>query len=68
MSGHGRGVHPLAVVAPRSRAEAPNDGLPEHLAEEFAKRQLPDRFELVSAIRVPATGRLNKLGCGEVRG
>ena len=56
------GERPLAVVALRDGAEASADDLREHLAQEFAKWQLPDRFEFVSAIPCTATGKLKKTG------
>jgi len=34
--------------------------LREHLAQEFAKWQLPERFEFVAAIPCTATGKFKK--------
>ena len=34
--------------------------LREHLAQEFAKWQLPDRFEFVATIPCTATGKFKK--------
>ena len=41
------GERPLAVVSLRAGAEASPNELREHLAQEFAKWQLPDRFEFM---------------------
>jgi fatty-acyl-CoA synthase len=54
------GERPLAVVLLRAGAEASADELREHLAKEFAKWQLPDRFEFVTAIPCTATGKFKK--------
>lgn len=54
------GERPLAVVLPREGAEVSADALREHLAEDFAKWQLPDRFEFVTAIPCTATGKFKK--------
>ena len=54
------GERPLAVVSLCAGAEASPDELREHLAQEFAKWQLPDRFEFVAAIPCTATGKFKK--------
>lgn len=54
------GERPLAVVALRDGAEASTDALRAHLASEFAKWQVPDRFEFVEAIPCTATGKFKK--------
>lgn len=54
------GERPLAVVALREGSEASADQLREHLAQEFAKWQLPDRFEFMSALPCTATGKFKK--------
>ncbi|MBY0289259.1 MAG: long-chain fatty acid--CoA ligase [Mycobacteriaceae bacterium] len=54
------GERPLAVVALRAAAEATADELRDHLAREFAKWQLPDRFEFVATIPSTATGKFKK--------
>jgi fatty-acyl-CoA synthase len=54
------GERPLAVVSLRDGTSASPDDLREHLAREFAKWQLPDRFEFVAAIPCTATGKLKK--------
>jgi fatty-acyl-CoA synthase len=54
------GERPLAVVSLCAGGEASPDELREHLAQEFAKWQLPDRFEFVAAIPCTATGKFKK--------
>ena len=54
------GERPLAVVSLREGAHACADELREHLAQEFARWQLPDRFEFVEAIPCTATGKFKK--------
>ncbi len=54
------GERPLAVVVLREGEEAGPDALREHLAGEFAKWQLPDRFEYVDALPRTATGKFKK--------
>jgi fatty-acyl-CoA synthase len=54
------GERPLAVVSLCAGAEASPDELREYLAQEFAKWQLPDRFEFVAAIPCTATGKFKK--------
>ena len=54
------GERPLAVVVLRDGAEATPDELREHLANHFAKWQLPDRFEFVQEIPRTATGKFKK--------
>lgn len=54
------GERPLAVVSLRPGAVASAAELREHLALEFAKWQLPDRFEFVAAIPCTATGKFKK--------
>jgi fatty-acyl-CoA synthase len=54
------GERPLAVVTLREGAHASADELREHLAEEFAKWQLPDCFRFVDAIPCTATGKFKK--------
>ena len=54
------GERPLAVVSLRAGAETSAQELREHLAQEFAKWQLPDRFEFVAAIPCTATGKFKK--------
>ena len=54
------GERPLAVVSLCSGAEASPSELREHLAQEFAKWQLPDHFEFVATIPCTATGKFKK--------
>ena len=54
------GERPLAVVSLRAGAKASADELRAHLAQEFAKWQLPDRIEFVAAIPTTATGKFKK--------
>lgn len=54
------GERPLAVVSLCDGALASADELREHLAQDFAKWQLPDRFEFVEAIPCTATGKFKK--------
>ncbi|MGH3676491.1 MAG: long-chain fatty acid--CoA ligase [Mycobacterium sp.] len=54
------GERPLAVVSLRANAETSADELREHLAQDFAKWQLPDRFEFVAQIPCTATGKFKK--------
>jgi len=54
------GERPLAVVMFRDGAEASPDELREHLSSEFAKWQLPERFEFVEAIPRTAVGKFKK--------
>jgi fatty-acyl-CoA synthase len=54
------GERPLAVVVLREGADADPEELRGHLAHNFAKWQLPDRFEYVDAIPRTATGKWRK--------
>jgi len=54
------GERPLAVVVARDGAEASADALRTHLAQDFAKWQLPERVEYVDAIPRTATGKWKK--------
>jgi fatty-acyl-CoA synthase len=54
------GERPLAVVSLRAGAQTSAGELREHLAQEFAKWQLPDRFEFVAEIPCTATGKFKK--------
>ena len=51
---------PLAVVSLRAGAQTSPAELREHLARDFAKWQLPDRFEFVATIPCTATGKFKK--------
>jgi fatty-acyl-CoA synthase len=54
------GERPLAVVALKEGAQASPEELREHLAQNFAKWQLPERFEFIDAIPRTATGKFKK--------
>jgi fatty-acyl-CoA synthase len=54
------GERPLAVVVPADGARVDADALREHLAHDFAKWQLPERFEVIDAIPRTATGKWKK--------
>ena len=54
------GERPLAAVVLRDGEEATADQLREHLGQEFAKWQLPERFEFIDEIPRTATGKFKK--------
>jgi fatty-acyl-CoA synthase len=54
------GERPLAVVVLREGQEAGPDELREHLSQDFAKWQLPERFEFIDEIPRTATGKFKK--------
>jgi fatty-acyl-CoA synthase len=54
------GERPLAVVVLRDGSEASADELREHLAKNFIKWQLPERFEFIEEIPRTATGKFKK--------
>jgi fatty-acyl-CoA synthase len=54
------GERPMAVIVLREGSEASATELREHLAQDFAKWQLPERFEFVDAIPRTATGKFKK--------
>lgn len=59
------GERPLAVIALRDGATTDPDQLREHLAAEFARWQLPERFEFIPAIPRTATGKFKKIALRE---
>jgi acyl-CoA synthetase (AMP-forming)/AMP-acid ligase II len=59
------GERPLAVVVLRDGHEATADDLRNHLAQQYAKWQLPDRFEFVDEIPRTATGKFKKTALRE---
>lgn len=59
------GERPLAVVVPRNGHTVTSDELREHLSTQFAKWQLPDRFEFLSEIPRTATGKFRKTALRE---
>jgi len=54
------GERPMAVCVLREGSEASPEELREHLGKNFAKWQLPERFEFVDAIPRTATGKFKK--------
>jgi fatty-acyl-CoA synthase len=54
------GERPLAVVVLREGLQASAEGLREHLSKDYAKWQLPDRFEFIDEIPRTATGKFKK--------
>jgi fatty-acyl-CoA synthase len=54
------GERPMGVVVVKDGAEVTPDELREHLSTEFAKWQLPDRFEFIDALPRTATGKFKK--------
>jgi acyl-CoA synthetase (AMP-forming)/AMP-acid ligase II len=59
------GERPLAVVVLAGDAEPGDDALRDHLAADFARWQLPERFEYVDAIPRTATGKWKKTALRE---
>jgi fatty-acyl-CoA synthase len=55
------GERPLAVCVLCEGSEAAPEELRDHLSKQFAKWQLPDRFEFVAEIPRTATGKFKKL-------
>jgi fatty-acyl-CoA synthase len=54
------GERPLAVVVLGEGRQADADELRDHLAQEYAKWQIPDRFEFIDEIPRTATGKFKK--------
>jgi fatty-acyl-CoA synthase len=54
------GERPLAAVVLRGGMQTTPEELRKHLGSDFAKWQLPDRFEFVAAIPRTATGKSKK--------
>ncbi len=59
------GERPLAVVVLRDGHEASAELLRDHLAQQYAKWQLPDRFEFIDEIPRTATGKFKKTALRE---
>jgi acyl-CoA synthetase (AMP-forming)/AMP-acid ligase II len=55
------GERPLAAIVLREGTYVSPDELREHLSRDFAKWQLPDRIEFVTAIPRTATGKFKKM-------
>jgi fatty-acyl-CoA synthase len=54
------GERPLAVVVVREDHSADAEDLKAHLAQHYAKWQIPDRFEFIDEIPRTATGKFKK--------
>jgi len=54
------GERPLAVVVLREDRQADADDLRDHLATQYAKWQIPDRFEFIDELPRTATGKFKK--------
>jgi fatty-acyl-CoA synthase len=59
------GERPMAVIVLREGREAGADELREHLATQYAKWQLPERFEFIDQIPRTATGKFKKTALRE---
>jgi fatty-acyl-CoA synthase len=59
------GERPLAVVVLRDGKEVSADELRQHLGEQYAKWQLPERFEFIDEIPRTATGKFKKTALRE---
>jgi len=60
------GERPLAVVVLRPDGQAEADDLRAHLGREYAKWQIPDRFEFIDEIPRTATGKFKKTALREM--
>jgi fatty-acyl-CoA synthase len=60
------GERPLAVVVLADGADADAEVLRAHLGRDFAKWQLPERFEFIDAIPRTATGKWKKTALREL--
>ncbi len=54
------GERPLAVIVVREDHTVEPDDLKAHLAQQYAKWQIPDRFEFIEEIPRTATGKFKK--------
>jgi fatty-acyl-CoA synthase len=59
------GERPLAAIVLREGKEATAEDLRSHLAQDYAKWQLPDRFEFIDEIPRTATGKFKKTALRE---
>ncbi len=55
------GERPMAVVVLRDGSDATAEELRAHLAQQFAKWQLPERVEFIESLPRTATGKFKKL-------
>ena len=60
------GERPLAVVVLRDDGTADADELRDHLGRDYAKWQIPDRFEFIDEIPRTATGKFKKTALREM--
>jgi len=60
------GERPIACVVFKKGASAAPEALTEHLCGQFAKWQLPDRYEALEAIPRTSTGKFSKLRLREM--
>jgi fatty-acyl-CoA synthase len=60
------GERPLAVVVVREDHQVAADDLKTHLAQQYAKWQIPDRFEFIEQIPRTATGKFKKTALREM--
>ncbi len=59
---------PLLIVVPKQGRTAARDSVLAHLAQHFAKWQLPDDVVLAEAIPLTATGKIDKKRLRETYG
>jgi fatty-acyl-CoA synthase len=59
------GERPLAVIVVRDDRTVERDDLKAHLAQHYAKWQIPDRFEFIDEIPRTATGKFKKTALRE---
>jgi fatty-acyl-CoA synthase len=59
------GERPLAAVVLRDGVQTTPEELRQHLGNEFAKWQLPERIEFIGAIPRTATGKFQKTALRE---
>jgi fatty-acyl-CoA synthase len=60
------GERPLAVIVVREDHTVEPDDLKAHLAQHYAKWQIPDRFEFIEEIPRTATGKFKKTSLREM--
>ena len=60
------GERPLAVIVVREDHTVEPDDLKAHLSQQYAKWQIPDRFEFIEQIPRTATGKFKKTALREM--
>ena len=60
------GERPLAVIVLREEHSVEAEDLKAHLAQQYAKWQIPDRFEFIDQIPRTATGKFKKTALREL--